>query len=119
MWHAPGTVISAKFAVTVTEEGGKASRLWVGEDNPFDQSLYVKKGAEPLVHRCAALTLEPVRTATAGDGSVELVVDDARSLLPELLQRVADAGVAVSSVEVQEPDLEAVFLHLTGKALRD
>jgi ABC-2 type transport system ATP-binding protein len=67
----------------------------------------------------AALTLEPVRTATAGDGAVELVVDDARSLLPELLQRVADAGVAVSSVEVQEPDLEAVFLHLTGKALRD
>jgi len=67
----------------------------------------------------AALTLDPVRTATAGDGSVELVVDDARSLLPELLQRVADAGVAVSSVEVQEPDLEAVFLHLTGKALRD
>jgi hypothetical protein len=28
-------------------------------------------------------------------------------------------GVAVTSVEVVEPDLEAVFLHLTGKALRD
>jgi hypothetical protein len=27
--------------------------------------------------------------------------------------------VEVTSVEVVEPDLEAVFLHLTGKALRD
>ena len=36
------------------------------------------------------------------------------------LIELADAsGVEVSSVEVIEPDLEAVFLHLTGKALRD
>ena len=31
----------------------------------------------------------------------------------------SDAGVAVSGIEVVEPDLEDVFLHLTGKALRD
>jgi ABC-2 type transport system ATP-binding protein len=30
-----------------------------------------------------------------------------------------DAGVDLGSVEVHEPNLEAVFLHLTGKALRD
>ncbi len=29
------------------------------------------------------------------------------------------AGAVIRSVEVVEPDLEAVFLHLTGKALRD
>jgi len=27
--------------------------------------------------------------------------------------------VSIRSVEVTEPDLEAVFLHLTGRALRD
>jgi ABC-2 type transport system ATP-binding protein len=32
---------------------------------------------------------------------------------------VAAAGAIVRSVEVAEPDLEAVFLHLTGRALRD
>jgi ABC-2 type transport system ATP-binding protein len=32
---------------------------------------------------------------------------------------VAEAGADVSTVEVTEPNLEAVFLHLTGKALRD
>ena len=34
-------------------------------------------------------------------------------------QTIAAAGVDVDAVEVDEPDLEAVFLHLTGKALRD
>jgi ABC-2 type transport system ATP-binding protein len=60
-----------------------------------------------------------VRNSSINDGAIELIVDHARSVLPELLSVAADAGVAISSVEVTEPDLEAVFLHLTGKALRD
>ena len=60
-----------------------------------------------------------VRQAKALNGSIDLVVDNARSELPAILTDVAAAGVAVRSVEVTEPDLEAVFLHLTGRALRD
>jgi ABC-2 type transport system ATP-binding protein len=45
--------------------------------------------------------------------------NEGRRLLPRLLELAERAGVEVSSVEVFEPDLEAVFLHLTGKALRD
>jgi ABC-2 type transport system ATP-binding protein len=63
--------------------------------------------------------LERVEDATAGDGRIELLVSDARSLLPRMLETAAAAGASVRSVEVVEPDLEAVFLHLTGKALRD
>jgi len=40
-------------------------------------------------------------------------------VLPALLAAAGSAGMTVTGVEVQEPDLEAVFLHLTGKALRD
>jgi hypothetical protein len=29
------------------------------------------------------------------------------------------AGLNIRSVTVDEPDLEAVFLHLTGKSLRE
>jgi ABC-2 type transport system ATP-binding protein len=47
------------------------------------------------------------------------MVDRARTIPPELLRVGAEAGAPVSSVEVNEPDLEAVFLHLTGRALRD
>jgi len=60
-----------------------------------------------------------VRQARALDGSIDLVVDKARSELPAILTDVAAAGATVRSVEVTEPDLEAVFLHLTGRALRD
>ena len=66
---------------------------------------------------CAALA--GVHAASVRDGGVELIVEGARSLLPELLRIAAGAGVALASVEVREPDLESVFLHLTGKALRD
>jgi ABC-2 type transport system ATP-binding protein len=39
--------------------------------------------------------------------------------LPELLKLVSEGGAAIHRVDVVEPNLEAVFLHLTGKALRD
>jgi ABC-2 type transport system ATP-binding protein len=35
------------------------------------------------------------------------------------LTTASSAGVTVHSVEMEEPNLEAVFLHLTGRALRD
>ena len=60
-----------------------------------------------------------VHDATAREGGLDLLVDEARHHLPELLHAVTEAGVEIRSVEVVEPDLEAVFLHLTGKALRD
>jgi ABC-2 type transport system ATP-binding protein len=67
----------------------------------------------------ACVALSAVRAASVRDGGIELIVDHARAVLVELLQTIAGAGVQVDSVEVAEPDLEAVFLHLTGKALRD
>jgi ABC-2 type transport system ATP-binding protein len=72
---------------------------------------------EAAARACQAL--DAVRAASIQDGAMELIVDRARSLLPELLGAAARAGIAVSAVEVKEPDLEAVFLHLTGRALRD
>jgi len=60
-----------------------------------------------------------VRQASATEEGIDLVVDDARSNLPAILTTAAAADAAVRSVEVTEPDLEAVFLHLTGRALRD
>jgi ABC-2 type transport system ATP-binding protein len=42
-----------------------------------------------------------------------------RKAMPFILRLADEAGIPVESVEVHEPDLEAVFLHLTGRALRD
>jgi ABC-2 type transport system ATP-binding protein len=62
---------------------------------------------------------ERIAEVTVSEGRIEALVVEARSILPAMLAAVAAAGAAVRSVEVIEPDLEAVFLHLTGKALRD
>ena len=67
----------------------------------------------------AARQLEGVAEASVLDGAIGLIAVEGRSLLPTLLATVQAAGAEVASVEVVEPDLEAVFLHLTGKALRD
>lgn len=58
------------------------------------------------------------RTGNNGD-VVELVVKDALSLLPELLDLAHELHVGIRSVEPDEPDLEAVLRHLTGTALRE
>ncbi len=50
---------------------------------------------------------------------IEVLTTDARGVLPALLATVGAAGATIKGVDVVEPDLEAVFLHLTGKALRD
>jgi ABC-2 type transport system ATP-binding protein len=67
----------------------------------------------------ACARLPEVHAASLAEGRIELLVDGARRLLPELLRVAADAGASLDSVEVEEPNLEAVFLHLTGRALRD
>ena len=40
-------------------------------------------------------------------------------MLTRILVAVEASGADVRRVDVVEPDLEAVFLHLTGRALRD
>jgi ABC-2 type transport system ATP-binding protein len=60
-----------------------------------------------------------IREASIRDGGIDLIVDQARGVLPDILAKVTSAGISVRSVEVKEPDLEAVFLHITGKGLRD
>jgi len=60
-----------------------------------------------------------VHEVSAEDGNLTLLVDDSNLVLPRLFEAATDAGVRITSVEIQEPNLEAVFLHLTGRALRD
>jgi ABC-2 type transport system ATP-binding protein len=63
--------------------------------------------------------LPGVSEVTQADGTVEILAADAGQVLAPALAILTSNGVGVSSVAVEEPDLEAVFLHLTGKALRD
>ena len=56
---------------------------------------------------------------THGEGTIDLVVTDAVSALPIVIETAAAAGSTIRSAVVEAPNLETVFLHLTGKRLRD
>ncbi|MDI7277916.1 MAG: ATP-binding cassette domain-containing protein, partial [Anaerolineae bacterium] len=63
--------------------------------------------------------LADVGQVHADDAGVRLLVTDASRVLPSLFEVAAETGARITSLAVQEPDLEMVFLHLTGRALRD
>ena len=48
-----------------------------------------------------------------------LLVEDSNVVLPPIFETGVEAGMRITSVQIQEPNLETVFLHLTGRALRD
>jgi ABC-2 type transport system ATP-binding protein len=53
------------------------------------------------------------------DGHVWLLVEDANTLMPRLFDSARLAGARITEISLAEPNLEMVFLHLTGRALRD
>jgi ABC-2 type transport system ATP-binding protein len=69
--------------------------------------------------RRAVDELSMVSRSTADADTLDALVPQAESALPVVMQAVMSAGSSIRSVVVQEPDLEAVFLQLTGKRLRD
>lgn len=60
-----------------------------------------------------------VRQVDAANGTVRLIAADGNAILPTVIAAAAQHNAHISTVSVQEPNLEAVFLHLTGRALRD
>lgn len=64
-------------------------------------------------------TTSGVHHVSAEDGHLTLLAEDSNQILPRLFESATQAGVRITSVAIQEPNLEAVFLHLTGKALRE
>ena len=79
--------------------------------------LELGHGGDTVADRLRALP--EVLTAVADNGVIDLALDDSYTVLPRILAEANDAGARVLSIEVVEPDLEEVFLQLTGRALRN
>ena len=70
-----------------------------------------------MVERWAQV--EGVNKATVDEDHAVLLVHDADQVLPRLFEAAAADGTRITEVNVTEPNLEMVFLHLTGRALRE
>jgi ABC-2 type transport system ATP-binding protein len=63
-------------------------------------------------HRQVTLFLDNAEQRTAR-------MENVARELPPLLQQIADEGRAVDDVDVRGPSLQSVFIHLTGRELRE
>ncbi len=88
----------------------------VGEKTRID--LGVDKDSHQLAEHWRALP--GVASVTEEEaGPLSILAEDANTLMPLLFDSARAAGARVTKIDLAEPNLEMVFLHLTGRALRD
>jgi ABC-2 type transport system ATP-binding protein len=81
--------------------------------------LHLADDADATTLAIAMRAVPGVIEASATDHQVVVIVPDAEAALAAIVTKANDAGVRIRSLDIEEPNLEAVFLHLTGRALRD
>jgi ABC-2 type transport system ATP-binding protein len=72
---------------------------------------------EKLAGKLTELKFTPQTDSSRG--TVRLSVSNAEKLVPRLIKTASDIGVEVSSVSIHRPTLNDVFLHYTGRDIRD
>jgi ABC-2 type transport system ATP-binding protein len=81
--------------------------------------LHLADSTSALELAASLQELPCVFQATPNDSEIVVAVPEAAEALAPVIGTATRHGVHVRSVDIQEPNLEAVFLHLTGRALRD
>jgi len=87
----------------------------VGQQTRIDLTLNVEAGRVLETWQ----TLEGVSRVSTENGRVTVLAQDSNLVLPRLFETATRLSARITSVDIREPNLEAVFLHLTGRALRD
>jgi len=80
-------------------------------------SLEVGSGLEPF--RAALLGLDWIKQVRVHDGVLHLTMDRGERRIPELIALAQGSGAAVTCVHLRKPSLEDVFLHFTGRTIRE
>ena len=81
--------------------------------------LHVGENDDPETLASLLKELKGVQHAEVIGNSVAIVTPSAEEILASVVTKANERGIKIRSMEIREPNLEAVFLHLTGRALRD
>ncbi len=87
----------------------------VGQQTRIDLTVNVEPAKVSGVWR----TIEGVKHVTLAEQQISVLAEDSNKVLPRLFDAATNQSARITSVDIREPNLEAVFLHLTGRALRD
>jgi len=104
-----GRLIAEGTRAELVERLGQEARIEIGVGR--GDSL---ERAERIVS-----ALEGVVSTSVENNHLHVIADRGANRLPTMLSALLNAGTATESVRVVEPNLEDVFLRMTGRALRD
>lgn len=60
-----------------------------------------------------------IKTMKSYNGTLNLTMESGEKRIPELINIAQKKGITVTSVNLHKPSLEDVFLHFTGKTIRE
>ena len=89
----------------------------VGENDTLILHIDESQNGEPLA--ASVRKLPGVLKADITDHTVAVIAPEAEEIMAPVITKANELGIKIRSVDIKEPDLEAVFLSLTGRALRD
>jgi len=89
----------------------------VGEKDTLVLHIDESQNSEALA--VAVRKIHGVLKADITDHTVAVIAQEAEEILAPVITTANQLGIKIRSVDIKEPDLEAVFLSLTGRALRD
>jgi ABC-2 type transport system ATP-binding protein len=81
--------------------------------------LHVGENEDPSALVSALKGLPNVLDANVVNNQISVVTPSAKDVLASVVTKANERGIKIHSIDIREPNLEAVFLHLTGRALRD
>jgi ABC-2 type transport system ATP-binding protein len=107
--HGRNIAIGTPSDLKASVPGGYLLRLRFGRRSP------------ELLQRLQNLTgvTEVRENASANDNSADIYADRGGSLVSEIANLASGAGIELCDVHISEPSLENLFLHHTGRSLRD
>jgi ABC-2 type transport system ATP-binding protein len=80
-------------------------------------SLEIEGNAEALVNRIKNLNW--IKNITRHNENLSLMMEKGERRIPELINVARESGVNVTCVHLRKPSLEDVFLHFTGRTIRE
>lgn len=81
--------------------------------------LRVSENDDPHTLAGRLKSVAGVLQADVSDHAVTLITPEAQAIIAPAILLANEMGIKITSIDIEEPNLEAVFLHLTGRALRD
>jgi len=74
---------------------------------------------DPASFETALKSLDWIKKFQRHEGALNLTMEKGERRIPELVNLAQDHGVTVSCVHLRKPSLEDVFLHFTGRSIRE